>query len=74
MKPGELVLLDGEIAIVLEILSPTLRRYLCGGEVFEVEDYYICPSCRCTDSRENIGSSHSFCWKCEWEEDWDDPV
>ena len=30
--------------------------------------------CRCTDGRENIGSSHSFCWKCEWEEDWDDPV
>ena len=69
MNPGEMCVLDGEIAIVLEVLSPTLRRYLCGGEVFEVEDYYICPSCRRTDSRENIGSGHWFCWRCEAEGD-----
>ena len=74
MNPGEMCVLDGEIAIVLEVLSPTLVRYLCAGEIVEIHDFLICPSCRCTDSRENIGSTHSFCWRCEWEVDWDDPV
>ena len=72
MKPGEMCVLDGVIALCLEVLPNSTRRYLCGGEIVEIPDHFICPNCRCTDGRENLGGGHWFCWACEGEGDEDE--
>ena len=72
LKPGEITNLDGMIALCIARASGTLGKYLRGGEIVEVHDHHICPNCRCTNGRENLGRGHWFCWACEGEGDEDE--
>jgi hypothetical protein len=69
MKPGDICILDEHIALCLNKISENVYRYLCSGEVIEIPNEHICPTCRCTKGRECLSGVHWFCWKCGSEGD-----